>query len=65
MLDAEGEVFNARIKFVGAQHDARVAVYRLLLATGQLVPANLSIASNYFFNILREAGCSGALHRAR
>ena len=46
MLDAEGEVFNARIKFVGAQHDARVAVYRLLLATGQLVPANLSIASN-------------------
>ena len=45
VLDAEGEVFNARINFVSAQHDARVAVYRLLLAIGQLVPANLSIAS--------------------
>ena len=45
VLDAEGEVFNARINFVGAQHDARVAVYRLLLAIGRLVPENLAVAS--------------------
>ena len=36
VLDAESQMFDARIQLVAAQHDARVAVYRLLAAMGQL-----------------------------
>lgn len=41
VLDAETEVFNARINQTSAEHDARVAQARLLLAMGLLVPDNL------------------------
>lgn len=46
VLDAESEVFSVRINLVTAQHDARVAVYQLLLAIGDLVPSNLNTARN-------------------
>lgn len=36
VLDAQSEQFNAQINLVAAQHDARLAVYRLLLAMGRL-----------------------------
>ena len=36
VLDAESGMFDARIQLVTAQHDARVAVYRLLASMGQL-----------------------------
>ena len=36
VLDAESQMFDARIQLVAAQHDARTAVYRLLAAMGQL-----------------------------
>ncbi len=36
VLDAESQMFDARIQLIAAQHDARVAVYRLLAAMGQL-----------------------------
>ncbi len=44
VLDAENEVFNARINYTSALFDARVAAYQLLLAMGrleQVLPANL------------------------
>lgn len=41
VLDAETEVFNARINQVRAEFDARSARARLLFAMGQLTPANL------------------------
>lgn len=41
VLDAETEVFNARINQVRAEFDARVARARLLFSMGQLTPANL------------------------
>jgi len=40
VLDAESEMFNARINLVAAQHDARVAVYRLMLSMGRLTLEN-------------------------
>ncbi len=43
VLDAENEVYNARINLVSAAFDARRAAYRVLLATGRLTPANLGI----------------------
>ena len=36
VLDSESQMFDARIQLVAAQHDARIAVYRLLGAMGQL-----------------------------
>ncbi|MDA0230871.1 MAG: TolC family protein [Proteobacteria bacterium] len=36
VLDAESQMFDARIQLVAAQHDARIAVYRLLAAMGQV-----------------------------
>lgn len=39
VLDAESELFSARIKAVSAEFDTRRAVYRVLLAIGQLTPA--------------------------
>ncbi len=36
VLGAESELFNARINLVSAQHDARVAVYRLMIVMGRL-----------------------------
>lgn len=36
VLDAENEIFNARINFVQASYDEQLAIYQLLLAMGQL-----------------------------
>ena len=44
VLDAESQMFDARIQLIAAQHDARVAVYRLLAAMGQL---NIDTVSQY------------------
>ncbi len=42
VLDAENEVFDARINLVAAQHDARIATYRLLTAMGRLTIPNIA-----------------------
>ena len=47
VLDAESQMFDARIQLIAAQHDARVAVYRLLAAMGQL---NIDTVSQYAAN---------------
>ena len=44
VLDSESQLFDARIQLVSAQHDARVAVYRLLAAMSRL---NLDTVSQY------------------
>jgi len=36
VLDAENEIFNARINFVQASYDEQIAIFQLLLAMGQL-----------------------------
>ncbi len=41
VLDAETEVFNARINQTSAEYDTRVARARLLLAMGQLAPESM------------------------
>jgi len=41
VLDAENELYNARINLVGATFDARRASYRLLQGTGALTPRTL------------------------
>ena len=43
VLDAENEVFNAQIGASDAEYDARIAVYRLILALGRLTPEGLGI----------------------
>jgi outer membrane protein, adhesin transport system len=43
VLDAEGEVFNAQINRIEADYDARIAIYRVMYATGQLNEKNLSL----------------------
>ena len=42
VLDAENEVFDARINLVAAQHDARLATYRLLTAMGRMTISNVA-----------------------
>jgi adhesin transport system outer membrane protein len=42
VLDAENELFNARINLVAAQHDARATVYRVLHAMGRLTQDSIS-----------------------
>ena len=42
VLDSESQMFDARINLVNAQHDARIAVYRLLTSMGQLNLENVS-----------------------
>ena len=46
VLDAESEIFNARINFTSASYDERIAVYQLLLAMGRLNAGNLNLAAN-------------------
>ena len=46
VLDAENEVFDARINLVAAQHDARVATYRLLTAMGRLTIPNVAAGAD-------------------
>lgn len=43
VLDAENEFYTARIAQVGAAYEARSAVYRLLLAIGELNPETLGL----------------------
>lgn len=43
VLDAEGEVFNAQINRIEAEYDARLAIYRVMFATGQLTEQNLGL----------------------
>jgi len=45
VLDAEREVFNARIKLITAEFDARIAAYLLTRRTGMLTPATLQLAA--------------------
>jgi adhesin transport system outer membrane protein len=42
VLDAENEVFSARINYTSALYDARIAAYQVLLAIGRLELANIS-----------------------
>jgi adhesin transport system outer membrane protein len=43
VLDAENEVYNARINYAQAAYDGRRAIYRLLQAMGLITPANFGI----------------------
>ncbi|WP_169561254.1 TolC family protein [Sneathiella chinensis] len=43
VLDAENELYSARIAQVGASYEARLAVFRLLLAIGELTPDSLGV----------------------
>ena len=43
VLDAENEVYNARINYIQAAYDGRRAIYRLLQAMGQLTPGVLGL----------------------
>jgi adhesin transport system outer membrane protein len=42
VLDSENEVFDARINLVAAQHDARLATYRLLTSMGRMTIPNVA-----------------------
>lgn len=44
VLDAEGEVFNAQINRIEAEYDARLAIYRVMFATGRLDDERLGLA---------------------
>jgi adhesin transport system outer membrane protein len=47
VLDAENEIYNARINYVNASYDARTAIYQLLTAMGRLdLDAINQVASN-------------------
>lgn len=43
VLDAENEVYNARINYAQAAYDGRRAIYRLLQAMGLVTPANFGL----------------------
>lgn len=43
VLDAENEIFNARISFVQASYDEQIAIFQLLLAMGQLNASLLGV----------------------
>jgi adhesin transport system outer membrane protein len=43
VLDAENEIYNAKINLTAATHDERRAVYQLLLAVGRLDPKTLGL----------------------
>ena len=43
VLDAESEVFAARLNHLAALFDSDVAVYRILFAMGRLTPDNLGL----------------------
>ncbi len=46
VLDAEGEVFNAQINFVEALFDSRLAVFRVIRASGMLTEKTLGLAKD-------------------
>ena len=43
VLDAENEVYNARINLTQARGDVRLAIYRVLQGMGRLGPAELGL----------------------
>jgi adhesin transport system outer membrane protein len=43
VLDAQSEVFNARLNYLAATYDAQLAVFRVLGAMGLLGPADLGL----------------------
>jgi len=43
VLDAESEIFNARINYTAAAYDERLAAYQILLAMGRLTPIALGL----------------------
>ena len=45
VLNAENEVFGARIKLINADFDARIAAYLILRQTGMLTPAVLQLSN--------------------
>jgi outer membrane protein, adhesin transport system len=45
VLDAENEIFNARINFVQASYDEQLAIYLLLMSMGQLEPDLLGLGA--------------------
>ena len=48
VLDAEQELLNARLTLVSAEHDANLAAYGLLAATGQLTAQKLDLKVAYY-----------------
>ncbi|MBT5109599.1 MAG: TolC family outer membrane protein [Rhodospirillaceae bacterium] len=44
VLDAQSEVFSAKLNLIKADYDSRIAVYRLAQATGSLTPQRLNVA---------------------
>lgn len=48
VLDAEQELLNARLTLVSAEHDADLAAYGLLAATGQLTAQKLDLKVVYY-----------------
>jgi adhesin transport system outer membrane protein len=46
VLNAENEVFGARIKLINADFDARIAAYLILRQTGMLTPAALQLSDS-------------------
>jgi adhesin transport system outer membrane protein len=48
VLDAENEVYSARIDYTNASYDARRAVYKILNSMGRLTPDNLGINAGDF-----------------
>ena len=45
VLDAENEVYSARINYTSALYDSRIAAYQLLQAVGRLELQNLAAAN--------------------
>ncbi|HEX9837429.1 MAG TPA: TolC family protein, partial [Alphaproteobacteria bacterium] len=43
VLDAQSEVFNARLNYLAATYDAQLAVFRVLGAMGLLGPGDLGL----------------------
>jgi len=48
VLDAEQELLNARLALVSAEHDADLAAFGLLAATGQLTAQKLDLKVSYY-----------------
>jgi outer membrane protein len=48
VLDAEQELFNARVQRVRARRDLAVAAYRVYSATGQLTARGLKLPTSYY-----------------
>ncbi|MCW8951427.1 MAG: TolC family protein, partial [Rhodospirillales bacterium] len=45
VLDAENEIYNAKINYTAASYDSRRAIYQVLLSIGRLTPDNLGLST--------------------